>query len=80
MKTCSSTNFPGHRTIYFPQLLKRNLLSETIVSQAQPAFTCLNSAVITVEGHSMVGHPMGVKSKILNSFKFPPLIQLIEKK
>ena len=31
-------------------------------------------------GHSMVGHAVGFKSKILNSFKFPPLIQLIEKR
>ena len=37
MKTYSPTNFLGHRTIYFSQLLKTNLLSETTVSQAQPA-------------------------------------------
>ena len=29
---------PAHRTLYIPQLLKTNLLSETVVSQAQPAF------------------------------------------
>ena len=32
------------------------------------------------KGHSIVGHLMGVKSKILNSFRFPTLIQLIEKR
>ena len=31
------------------QLLKSNLLSETIYSQTQPAFICSNSAIITVE-------------------------------
>ena len=41
--------FPNHKAIYFLQLLKTNLLSETIVSQAQPAFICSNSAVIAVE-------------------------------
>ena len=41
--------FPAHRTIYFPQVLKTNLLSETIISWAQAAFACLNSAIITVE-------------------------------
>ena len=30
--------FLAHRAIYNPQLLKTSLLSETIVSQAQPAF------------------------------------------
>ena len=33
---------PARRTIYFSQSLKTNLLSETIVSQAQPAFICSN--------------------------------------
>ena len=41
--------FLAHRAIYYPQLLKTSLLSETIVPQAQPAFFCLNSAIITVE-------------------------------
>ena len=32
MKTCSSTKiFPANRTIYFSQLLKTTLLSETII-------------------------------------------------
>ena len=33
-------------TVYFLQLLKTNLLSETTISQTQPAFVCLNSANI----------------------------------
>ena len=41
--------FPGHRTTYMSQLLKTNLLSETTVSQAQLAFICSNSAILTVE-------------------------------
>ena len=41
--------FPAHRTIYFLQLLKTSLLSETIYSQTQPAFICSNSAKIIVE-------------------------------
>ena len=42
--------FPDHRTIqYIFQLLKTNLLSETIYCQTQSAFICLNSAIITVE-------------------------------
>ena len=41
--------FQAHRTIFFPKLLKTNLLSETIVSQAQPTFICSNSALITAE-------------------------------
>ena len=36
----------GH---YICQLLKTNLLSETIVTQAQTAFVCSNSAIITAE-------------------------------
>ena len=44
-----SNKFSYHRTIYFPQLLKINLSSEIIVSQAQPIFICLSSAVIKVE-------------------------------
>ena len=44
-----SNKFFHHRTIYFLQLLKINLLSEIIVSQAQPTFICSNSAVIKVE-------------------------------
>ena len=31
------------------QSLKTNLLSETTVSQAQPAFICLNLAILTAE-------------------------------
>ena len=34
---------------FFSQLLKTNLLSETTISQAQPAFASLNSAILTVE-------------------------------
>ena len=34
---------------YISQLLKSNLLSETIYSQTQPTFICLNSAIITLE-------------------------------
>ena len=48
MKT-SQQFFPGHRTTYMSQLLKTNLLSETTVSQAQLAFICSNSAILTVE-------------------------------
>ena len=44
-----SNKFSHHRTIYFPQLLKINLTSEIIVSQAQPKFICSNSAIIKVE-------------------------------
>ena len=44
-----SNKFSYHRTIYFPQLLKINLSSEIIVSQAQQTFICLSSAVIKVE-------------------------------
>ena len=40
---------PAHKTIYFQWLLKTNLLPEIIVSQAQLAFICSNSATITVE-------------------------------
>ena len=36
----------AHRAIYFFQLLKRNLLSETTVSQAQSTFIWLNSTII----------------------------------
>ena len=51
MKTHSPTNLPivFYRTIYFSRLLQTNLLSETIYSQIQTAFICLNSAIITVE-------------------------------
>ena len=49
MKIYGPTNFPTHRTIDFLQILKANLLCETIVSQPQPAFICSNSAIITVE-------------------------------
>ena len=41
--------FPVHRTMYFSHLLKTNLLCATSVSQAQPAFICLVSAILTVE-------------------------------
>ena len=37
---------PAQRTINFSKLLKRNLLSETINSQAQPTFIWLNSITI----------------------------------
>ena len=35
--------------IYSTYILKTNLLSETIVSQAQPALNCSNSGIITIE-------------------------------
>ena len=35
--------------IYFSELLETNLISETVVSQTQPAFICSKSAIITVE-------------------------------
>ena len=41
--------FPVHRPIYFSKLLKEKLLSDTTIPQAQPAFICLNSAILTVE-------------------------------
>ena len=41
--------FLGHRTIYLLQLLKTNLLSETLYYHTQPEFICSNSAIITVE-------------------------------
>ena len=37
---------PAQRIINFSKLLKRNLLSETINSQAQPTFIWLNSIII----------------------------------
>ena len=40
---------PAHKTIYFSQLLKANLMYETIVSQAQTAFICANSAIIIIK-------------------------------
>ena len=43
LKTYNPTNFLVHRTIYFAKLLKTNLLSETIISRAQPALICSNS-------------------------------------
>ena len=39
---------PAHRSIYFSQLLKRILLSETIVFEAQPIFIWLNSRIIII--------------------------------
>ena len=45
MKTCSQTiKFSQAIEHYISQLLKTKLLSETIVSQAQQAFTCSNSS------------------------------------
>ena len=41
--------FLAHKTIYFSQLLRTNLLPKTIVSKVQPAFICMNSAMKTVE-------------------------------
>ena len=41
-------NFPAYRTLYIPQLLETNLLSETTVSQVQLAFICLNAAIMTI--------------------------------
>ena len=42
MKICRPTNCLSHRTTYFSQLLKANLLT----------FICLNSAIITVDQSS----------------------------
>ena len=45
MKTCSHVAqqiFPTHKTKYFPNLMRTNL-------QIQPAFICLNSAIITAQ-------------------------------
>ena len=39
--------FQAQRTMYFPQFLETDLLSQTIVSQVQMTFIC--SAMITVE-------------------------------
>ena len=39
----------AQRTINFSKLLKRNLLSETINSQAQPTFIWLNSIIIIIK-------------------------------
>ena len=41
--------FPFHGIIYSSKLLKKKILSETTVPQAQPAFICSNSAILTVE-------------------------------
>ena len=49
---------PAHRTVYFSHLLKVNLLSETIVSQALPAFICLYSTIIRVD------------NKMINNWKY----------
>ena len=38
-----------HSTMYFSELLKTNLLSETIVFQAQLTFIWLNSTLITIK-------------------------------
>ena len=46
MKYVAQQISPVYRTIYFSQLLKTNLLSETIISHAQPAFIWLNSAIL----------------------------------
>ena len=40
---------PAQRIINFSKLLKRNLLSETINSQAQPTFIWLNSITIIIK-------------------------------
>ena len=41
MKHVAQQISPAYRAIYFSQLLKANLLTETIVSQAQPAYIYL---------------------------------------
>ena len=51
-----------------------------IIKAGKPILLELIDLVASVMDHSMLGHQMGGKSEILNSFKFPPLIQLIEKK
>ena len=40
---------PAQRTVHFPHILKRNLLSETIDSQAQLGFICSDSGTATAE-------------------------------
>ena len=51
MKTSSPTNCPSPLDNIF-SVTEKNLLSETTASQAQLEFTCLNSAIITVEQSS----------------------------
>ena len=41
--------FPAHKQYIFHSYNYANLLSQTTLSQAQPAFTCSNSAILTVE-------------------------------
>ena len=41
--------FQAHKTRYFSQLLKTDLLLEATISQAQAAFICLNSSISTIE-------------------------------
>ena len=48
-KYITQQTFPAHRTINFSQLVKKNLLSQTIVSQAQLTFIWLNSTIIIMK-------------------------------
>ena len=41
--------FPVHKQYIFHSYYYTDLLSETTLSQAQPAFTCSNSAILRVE-------------------------------
>ena len=49
MKTYSPTNFFLPQGNIFLKVTEKKLLSETTVPQAQPAFICLNSAILAVE-------------------------------
>ena len=49
MKTYNPTIKFSQPIKHIPQLLKTILLSKTIVSQAQPAFICSNSSIMTIQ-------------------------------
>ena len=53
MKTYSPTNFFLPQGNIFLKATEKKLLSETTVPQAQPAFICLNSAILAVEVRNM---------------------------
>ena len=52
LKHVAQQIFPAPYDTIITQLLKTNLLSETIVSQTQTAFICSNSGVITCKIYS----------------------------
>ena len=49
VQTYSTKYFPSPQNNINLTVTETNLLSETTISQAQPAFICLNSAILTVE-------------------------------